>query len=106
MHRGQYRAGHFAHPGGRGRFRSQGGDERGLAHLSDPRHHRDAGVDGPRAPQSSRNAPYPSPDVTETPETIDCVLINHPEWPPTGAGERSIRPVAAAIANAIFDATG
>ena len=49
---------------------------------------------------------YPILDITETPETIDCVLINHPELPPTGAGEPSIRPVAAAIANAIFDATG
>jgi nicotinate dehydrogenase subunit B len=49
---------------------------------------------------------YPILDITETPETIDVVLINHPELPPTGAGEPSIRPVAAAIANAIFDATG
>ena len=49
---------------------------------------------------------YPILDITETPETIDCVLINRPELPPTGAGEPSIRPVAAAIANAIFDATG
>jgi CO/xanthine dehydrogenase Mo-binding subunit len=49
---------------------------------------------------------YPILDITETPETIDCVLINHPDAAPTGAGEPSIRPVAAAIANAIFDATG
>jgi nicotinate dehydrogenase subunit B len=34
------------------------------------------------------------------------ILINHPDLPLTGAGEPSIRPVAAAIANAIFDATG
>ena len=34
------------------------------------------------------------------------MLIDHPEMPPTGAGEPSIRPIAAAIANAIFDATG
>src|SRR5215467_7406682 len=49
---------------------------------------------------------YPILDITEAPETIDVVLINHPEIAPTGAGEPSIRPVAAAIANAIFDATG
>ena len=49
---------------------------------------------------------YPILDITETPETIEVVLINHPGLPPTGAGEPSIRPVAAAIANAIFDATG
>jgi nicotinate dehydrogenase subunit B len=49
---------------------------------------------------------YPILDIAETPEAIDCVLINRPELAPTGAGEPSIRPVAAAIANAIFDATG
>ena len=49
---------------------------------------------------------YPILDITETPDTIQSVLINHPEIDPSGAGEPSIRPVAAAIANAIFDATG
>jgi CO/xanthine dehydrogenase Mo-binding subunit len=49
---------------------------------------------------------YPILDITETPQAIDCVYINRPELAPTGAGEPSIRPVAAAIANAIFDATG
>ena len=49
---------------------------------------------------------YPILDITETPGQVDVVLINHPELPPTGAGEPSIRPVAAAIANAIYDATG
>ena len=49
---------------------------------------------------------YPILDITETPGQVDVVLINHPALPPTGAGEPSIRPVAAAIANAIFDATG
>src|SRR6185437_10272431 len=49
---------------------------------------------------------YPILDITETPEQVDVVLINHPEIAPSGAGEPSIRPVAAAIANAIFDATG
>ena len=39
-------------------------------------------------------------------EAVDIVLINRPELPPAGAGESSIRPVAAALANAVFDATG
>jgi nicotinate dehydrogenase subunit B len=51
-------------------------------------------------------ATYPILDITETPDKIDVVLLNHPEIPPSGAGEPSSRPVAAAIANAIFDATG
>jgi len=49
---------------------------------------------------------YPILDITETPEQIDVVLINRPEIEPSGAGEPATRPVAAAIANAIFDATG
>jgi nicotinate dehydrogenase subunit B len=49
---------------------------------------------------------YPIVDMTEAPETIDIVLIDHPELPPTGAGEGSSRPTAGALANAIFDATG
>jgi CO/xanthine dehydrogenase Mo-binding subunit len=49
---------------------------------------------------------YPILDVTEAPEQIDVVLIDHPEIAPSGAGEASSRPVAAAIANAVFDATG
>jgi len=49
---------------------------------------------------------YPILDMTEAPETIDVVLIDHPEIAPSGAGEPSTRPVAAAIANAVFDATG
>lgn len=49
---------------------------------------------------------YPILDNTEAPETIDIVLINRPEQQPSGAGEPSSRPVAAAVANAVFDATG
>ena len=49
---------------------------------------------------------YPILDITETPEAIDIVLINRPEVASSGAGEPAIRPVAAAIANAVFDATG
>jgi len=49
---------------------------------------------------------YPILDIKEAPEAIDIVLIDHPEIAPSGAGEPSIRPLMAAIANAIFDATG
>lgn len=37
---------------------------------------------------------------------IECVLVNQPDEVATGAGETSITVVAAAMANAIFDATG
>jgi CO/xanthine dehydrogenase Mo-binding subunit len=45
-------------------------------------------------------------DLTDAPEQVDIVMINHPEIAQSGAGEASTRPVAAAIANAVFDATG
>ena len=34
------------------------------------------------------------------------MLLNRPDLPPAGTGESSIRLVAAAIANAVFDASG
>jgi nicotinate dehydrogenase subunit B len=37
---------------------------------------------------------------------IECVLLNRPDEEATGAGETSITVIAAAIGNAIFDATG
>ncbi len=37
---------------------------------------------------------------------IECVLIDRPEGEATGAGETAVTLVAAAIGNAIFDATG
>jgi CO/xanthine dehydrogenase Mo-binding subunit len=49
---------------------------------------------------------YPILDITEAPEAVDIVLLNRSELPPAGAGESSIRPVAAALANAVFDASG
>lgn len=49
---------------------------------------------------------YPILDVMQAPDRIDIVQINRPDLPPAGAGEAATRPVAAAIGNAIFDATG
>ncbi len=55
---------------------------------------------------------YPSLRHSDTPETIDIVLVNGDPNPdrsdlaPYGAGETSHKPVIAAVANAIYDATG
>ncbi len=49
---------------------------------------------------------YPILDMTEAPESVECVLINRPAMNPRGAGEPSTRPMAGAVANAIFEATG
>jgi len=49
---------------------------------------------------------YPVARASEIPAQVDVFLINHPEIPSTGAGEPSSRPTPAAIANAVFDATG
>src|SRR5262249_41364767 len=40
---------------------------------------------------------YPILDITETPETIDVVLITHPDLPPTSSREPSIRPDEQAV---------
>jgi CO/xanthine dehydrogenase Mo-binding subunit len=55
-----------------------------------------------------------SPSLThaDAPATIDVVLVNgdpnpnRPDLPPYGAGETICKPLIAAVANAIYDATG
>lgn len=49
---------------------------------------------------------YPILNIGDAPQSVEIALIDRPEVPPTGAGEAASRPVAPAIANAIFDATG
>jgi CO/xanthine dehydrogenase Mo-binding subunit len=49
---------------------------------------------------------YPVADVRHLPDRIEIALIDRPELPPGGAGEPASRPVPAALANALFDATG
>jgi CO/xanthine dehydrogenase Mo-binding subunit len=44
--------------------------------------------------------------MSDVPAVVEIVLLNRPDLPPGGAGEPSSRPTAAAIANAVFDATG
>jgi nicotinate dehydrogenase subunit B len=50
-------------------------------------------------------ATYPILTLRETP-AIDVILIDRPDQPLLGAGEASTVPVAAALGNAVFDATG
>ena len=48
---------------------------------------------------------YPILRMNEAPR-VEVELLNHPELPLLGAGEAASAPVAGALANAIFDATG
>src|SRR5206468_1153522 len=48
---------------------------------------------------------YPILTFPEVP-AIEVALLDRPTLPPVGAGEASTAPVAAALANAVFDATG
>jgi CO/xanthine dehydrogenase Mo-binding subunit len=49
---------------------------------------------------------YPILETPNVPEEIDIVFINRPEIGARGAGEPATRIPAAAVANAVFDATG
>ena len=55
---------------------------------------------------------HPSLRHSDTPESIDIVLVNgdpnpdRPDLPHYGAGEASHKPMIAAVANAVYDATG
>ena len=51
-------------------------------------------------------ASYPILDMTEIPDAIDVVLVGNRAGKSYGAGEPSTRPIAAALGNALFDATG
>jgi nicotinate dehydrogenase subunit B len=49
---------------------------------------------------------YPILTFPELPDEVEVVLIDRPDQPSVGAGEPATCPVPAAIANAVFDATG
>ena len=57
-------------------------------------------------------ASYPTLTHADTPESIDVVIVNgdpnqnRPDLPHYGAGEAVCKPLFAAVANAIYDATG
>jgi nicotinate dehydrogenase subunit B len=48
---------------------------------------------------------YPIMRFSDVPK-LDIELVDRPTLPPLGAGEAACTPVAAALANAVFDATG
>jgi len=51
-------------------------------------------------------ATYPILEIGDAPESIEIATINRPEEPSGGAGEPAHVTIPAAIANAVFDATG
>ena len=55
--------------------------------------------------KSSDWVSYPIMTFAEVPELL-IDIVNRPTEPPLGAGEAAATPVPAALANAIFDATG
>jgi CO/xanthine dehydrogenase Mo-binding subunit len=59
-----------------------------------------------RAVTSVDWATYPISRMSDIPQQIDIVVINRPDTAATGAGEAGTRAVAAAVANAVFDAAG
>ncbi len=73
--------------------------------------HEEVGFDGEKVTSVDWTS---SPTLThaDTPERIDVVLVNgdpnpkRPDLPHYGAGEAACKPMIAAVANAIFDATG
>jgi len=66
--------------------------------------HEEVKFDGSRV-TSVDWASYPILRFPEVP-TVEVALLDHPELPLLGAGEAATAPVAAALGNAVFDATG
>jgi len=49
---------------------------------------------------------YPVVKMDGVPRSIEIVLLDRPQEPPSGAAEMAVGPIPAAIGNAVFDATG
>ena len=85
--------------------------EGGMLHSMSRALHEEVQFDTEKVTSTDWNS---SPTLThmDAPETIDIVLVNgdpnpaRPDLPHYGAGETICKPMLAAIANAIFDATG
>jgi nicotinate dehydrogenase subunit B len=85
--------------------------EGGLLHSLSRALHEEATFDGEKV-TSVDWVTYPTLTHADCPETIDVVLVNgdpnpdRPDLPHYGAGETMCKPTIAAVANAIYDATG
>ena len=85
--------------------------ENGMLHSVSRALYEEAQFDGEKV-TSVDWVTYPTLTHNDVPETIDVVLVNgdpnpnRPDLPHYGAGETICKPTMAAVANAIFDATG
>jgi nicotinate dehydrogenase subunit B len=85
--------------------------ECGMLHSLSRALHEEVRFDGEK-PTGVDWITHPSLRHTDTPASIDVVLVNgdpnpkRPDLPHYGAGETICKPLIAAVANAIFDATG
>ena len=85
--------------------------ENGMLHSVSRALHEEVKFDTERV-TSVNWASYPTLTHADTPEKIEVVIINgdpnpnRPDLPHYGAGEACCKPMIAAVANAIFDATG
>jgi len=85
--------------------------ECGMLHSLSRALHEEVRFDGEK-PTGVDWITHPSLRHTDTPARIDVVLVNgdpnpnRPDLPHYGAGETICKPLIAAVANAIFDATG
>jgi CO/xanthine dehydrogenase Mo-binding subunit len=85
--------------------------EGGMLHTLSRTLHEEVRFDGEKI-TSVDWASYPTLTHADAPERIDVVIVNgdpnpaRPDLPHYGAGETVCKPTMAAVANAIFDATG
>ena len=83
-----------------------------MLHSLEPRAPRRGAVRHREGDERATGDPHPTLTHADTPERIDVVLVNgdpnpdRPDLPHYGAGEAICKPMLAAVANAIFDATG
>jgi nicotinate dehydrogenase subunit B len=103
---GAYDCGLVVNPAG-----VRGTVECGMLHSLSRALHEEVSFDGEKV-TSVDWATYPTLTHADTPERIDVVLVNgdpnpqRRDLPMYGAGETVCKPLLAAVANAIFDATG